>query len=183
MGYLYLIGDKDDFESRLEECKSTYPDATHHCYAWRLNPTNPQEFAQDDGEPGGTAGLPILNQLKSFEVINAGLIVVRYYGGTNLGKSGLIQAYGRAAEECLQKALLHPIQLVWNVKISYPYAEQNQIEQLIHRFNLKELESAYTENVSLLLACPLNKKTELQKQLAGLEHRNIKSEFLEKSYV
>lgn len=183
LGYLLPVENQDDFDESLASIKSEYPDATHHCYGWRLNPAKPQEFAQDDGEPGGTAGLPILNQLKSFEVINAGLVVVRYYGGTNLGKSGLIKAYGTAAELCLQKADLKPIEIIWKVKIIYPYTEQNTIEKLMHQYTLKELDASYTEKVTLIAGCPVKHYQSLKKSLEHLGHRNIKADFLEKSFV
>lgn len=183
LGYLFPVDDTNAFDSKLRQLKSNHSNATHHCYAWRINPSGPEEFAQDDGEPSGTAGLPILNQLKSFKVVNAGLVVVRYYGGTNLGKSGLIQAYGTAAKECLKAAKLKPIQLIWEVEVTYPYSEQNLIEKLIHRFDLKELDSSYTKNVTLVLGCPVDQKPDLQKQLYELEHRDIKAEFLETGHL
>lgn len=183
IGYLFSVDTKEAFEEELDKLKSKYPDATHHCYAWRLFPANLEEFAQDDGEPGGTAGLPILNQLKSFEAVNTALVVVRYYGGTNLGKSGLIETYGRAARLCLQKAELVPIQLIRKVQINYPYSEQNFIEKLMHQFDLQELESRYLEDVTLILACPLKYEETLQNNLDQLSHRSIESTFLEKSYI
>ena len=183
IGYLFPVKTKPVFESNLEELKNEYPDATHHCYAWRINPANITEFAQDDGEPNGTAGLPILNQLKSYEVVNAAIIVVRYYGGTNLGKSGLIQAYGTVAERCLQNSKLKPIQLIWKVKISYPYSQQNTIEKLMHQFELKELDSTYTENITLILGCPVGHKQKLKNRFIQLEHLQIKTKFLTKSYL
>jgi len=183
IGHLFPADTKEEFEVRLDEIKSRYPDATHHCYAWRIHPANLQEFAQDDGEPGGTAGLPILNQLKSYEAVNAGIVVVRYYGGTNLGKSGLIRAYGRSAEQCLKKTKLVPIRLVWRVEVAYPYSEQNSIEKLMHRFDLEESESNYAENVTLILACPVKHKKALEENLAQLEHRGIFYRMLEKSFV
>lgn len=183
IGYLFPADSKEGFEVRLDKLKSEYPDATHHCYAWRIQPAELVEFSQDDGEPGGTAGLPILNQLKSYEVVNAGIIVVRYYGGTNLGKSGLIEAYGRSAEHCLQKAELHAITLIRKVEITYPYSMQNAIEKLMYQFDLEELESSYTENVSLILACPLQHKDSLKKKLNQLVHRGIEATFMEKSYI
>ena len=182
IGFLLPVDSKTVFETELDQLKNTYPDATHHCYAWRLNAAQVQEFAQDDGEPSGTAGLPILNQLKSYEVINAAIVVVRYYGGTNLGKSGLIEAYGGAARKCLQRAQLTPIELIWKVKINYPYAEQNTIEQLMHQFELSEINSKYAEAVTLLLGCPVQHKEALQTRLEQLSHRNIESTMLEKSY-
>lgn len=183
MGYLSPVESLDEFNRKLNTLKSKYPDATHHCYGWRLNPAKTEEFAQDDGEPSGTAGLPILNQLKSFEVVNAGLVVVRYYGGTNLGKSGLIKAYGAAAELCLQKADLKPIEVIWKVEITYPYAEQNAIEKLMHQFNLIELKASYTEKVTLIAGCPVKNYQSLKKNLEQLEHRNISADFIEKNFV
>lgn len=183
IGHLFPVDSKKEFENRLAEIKSRYPDATHHCYAWRIDPANLEEFAQDDGEPGGTAGLPILNQLKSYEAVNAAIVVVRYYGGTNLGKSGLIQAYGRSAEECLKKTKLVPITLVWQVEVSYPYSEENSIDQLMHRFNLTEASSTYAEKVTLILNCPEQNQKELEENLEQLEHRNIHFRMLNKSFV
>jgi uncharacterized YigZ family protein len=130
IGYLFSVSSKEEFEKQLKEIVSEYPDATHHCYAWRINPNKIKEFAQDDGEPSGTAGLPILNRLKSFEIVNCGCVVVRYYGGTNLGRSGLIQAYGQTAELCLQKASLQTLIPTQNFEIIFPYAQQTHIDQL-----------------------------------------------------
>src|SRR5699024_4887277 len=123
-------------EQQLNTLKEEHFDATHHCFAWRLNPVKLRSFAQDDGEPSGTAGLPILNQLRSFKVVNAGLIVIRYYGGTKLGKAGLINAYKTTAEYCLQQATLQTLQHVWLLSIDYPYDQQNTVDTLIHQFNL-----------------------------------------------
>lgn len=183
IGYLFPATDKDDFERRLEEIRTKYPDATHQCYAWRCDPADLKEFAQDDGEPRGTAGPPILNQLKSFETVNAGLVVVRYFGGTKLGKSGLIEAYGQTAAQCLEKAVLQPIRLVRNIEITYPYSVQNTIEQLMHRFGIVKIDSVYAEDVTLTLACPLQQADDLKKNLEHAVHLGIKARFLEKGYI
>ncbi len=183
LGYLFPITDKDSFDDQLQDIKSRHPDATHHCYAWRYDPIRVEEFAQDDGEPGGTAGMPILNQMKSFDVINAGLVVVRYFGGTKLGKPGLIEAYGHTAALCLEKAEAEPIRLVWKVEINYPYSEQNTVEKLIRQYELSELSSEYMEDVTLILACPVQHAESLKKSLEQLTHLGIEAEFLEKSFI
>lgn len=183
IGYLFPVESVEAFENELDSLKSKYPDATHHCYAWRINPIQIEEFAQDDGEPGGTAGLPILNCLKSYDVVNAAAVVVRYYGGTNLGKSGLIEAYSRAAELCLSKARLAEIQLVDKIAVAYPYSEQNAIDQLKHRFQLQELKADYEEKVRILFACPVEKGEELIDNLEKLEHRGIEKELVEKGFI
>lgn len=183
IGYLFPISSKNQFEQQLDDIKSKYPDATHHCYAWRINPNKVEEFSQDDGEPSGTAGQPILNKLKSYEVINCGCIVVRYYGGTNLGTSGLIKAYGRSAELCLEKAELSPIISTQNVEITYPYDQQKQINQLKSRFDLKELDAQYLEQVTIKMACRTEQADHFLEALAKLEHAGIKTEHLGNGYV
>lgn len=183
LGYLFPTESIQAFDHELSKLQSKYPDATHHCYAWRINPVNIKEFAQDYGEPGGSAGLPILNQLKSYKVVNAGIVVVRYYGGTNLGKSGLIKAYGEAAELCLQQAKLSPVQLIQKVEITYPYDEQNALEQLRHQYDLNQLDASYTDRVKIIIACPMAHQTALKEHLTQLKHRGIKAEFLGTSYL
>lgn len=183
IGHLVPVLDKPAFEEKLMEIKAEYPDATHHCYALRLDPANLNEFSQDDGEPSGTAGLPILNHMKSYEVVDAAIIVVRYYGGTNLGKSGLIQAYGRAAENCLRKARLKTIKRIVKVEISFPYARQNEIDRLKHQFELEELDAAYQARVTMVLACPLKHQSKLTDALEGIKHLDIETTFLEEDYL
>ncbi len=175
IGYLFPAVTISQFENKLDEIKSKYPDATHHCYGWRINPNDIEEFAQDDGEPNGTAGLPILNQLKSYNAVNCGCIVVRYYGGTKLGKSGLIQSYGHSARLCLDKAELLPLIPTRNFQITYPYHRQAQIDQLKNSFDLKEIEAQYLEKVTLDIACRAKEAEQLWEKLTKLEHQDIKA--------
>lgn len=183
LGYLFPVSSKEEFEKELDILKSKYPDATHHCYAWRINPNKIEEFSQDDGEPSGTAGQPILNKLKSFEVVNCGCIVVRYYGGTKLGKAGLIQAYGQSAERCLQQAERSKIVPTKNVTIVYPYSQQKEIDQLKNQFDLKELSAEYMENVTITIAYRSTQAQEFEAILNKLRHKGIKSEVLGYSFV
>lgn len=183
IGYLFPASSTDEFEGELQRIKSKYPDATHHCYAWRIDPNKTEEFAQDDGEPSGSAGLPILNQLKSFEVVNSGCIVVRYYGGTKLGKSGLIQAYGYAAELCLQKAELLTLVPTMNFKITYPYTQQKHIDQLKNQFDLKELDAQYLEDITLEIACRAHQADDFTGALKKLQHQNVEVDTMGDSFV
>lgn len=183
MGYLFPCESEEQFGEELNRLKSKYPDATHHCWAWRLNPAQPKEFSSDDGEPSGTAGLPILNQLKSFEVVNAGIVVVRYYGGTKLGKSGLIEAYGRGAEFSLEKAELLSIKSVQMYEIVYPYPEENSIQKLINDFDLTVMDSEYLEKIKLNVACPKPKTDLFEKHIGGMEHLQIHFETKQEDYI
>lgn len=183
IGFLFSTSSKDHFEHKLEEIKAQHPDATHHCYGWRINPQKVEEFSQDDGEPSGTAGRPILNKLKSYQVVNCGCVVVRYYGGTKLGTSGLIQAYGQSADYCLQQATRYNVITTKNIKISYPYHQQKQIDQLKNRFDLKELEAEYLEHVTLTMACRSEQAPQFLSELERLEHAGVRSELLGDGFV
>lgn len=182
-GFLFDCSHEQEFKDHLEQIKLKFPTASHHCYAYRFDPSSHIEFSSDDGEPSGTAGLPILNQLKSFEVINSGIIVVRFFGGTKLGKPGLIQAYGEAAKLCLEKAHLQDIQLVQIFEISYAYSLENEINKLINNFSLKEQNASYLEEVTRSFACPIKSGSELKTQLESLAHLPIKFKMLHKSYI
>lgn len=183
MGYLFASTSLQEFEEHLKQLEQQYHDATHHCYAWRLQPHDVEEFAQDDGEPGGTAGLPILNRLKSHEMVNCGCIVIRYYGGTKLGKSGLIQAYGHTAELCLQEASVATLIPTANFKVQYPYHEQNRIDRLKNSFDLKELDAQYLEKVTLEIACRSEQAPALTKALSKLQHFDIETTHLGDGYI
>ncbi|MDZ7807862.1 MAG: YigZ family protein [Gracilimonas sp.] len=183
MGYLFPAESEEEFQEELDHLRSKYPDATHHCWAWRLNPAQPKEFSSDDGEPSGSAGLPILNQLKSFEVVNAGIVVVRYYGGTKLGKSGLIEAYGRGAELCLTKAMLLSIKPVQMFEVVYPYPEENTVQKLINDYDLNVTDSEYLERVKLNVACPKENAKGFERSISGMEHLDIHFETKQEHYI
>ncbi|MCW9708873.1 IMPACT family protein [Fodinibius salsisoli] len=183
IGYLFPVSSKKNFQKELQSIISEYPDATHHCYGWRINPHKIEEFAQDDGEPSGTAGLPILNELKSHELVNCGCIVVRYYGGTKLGKSGLIQAYGKSARLCLHQASFSALVLTQNFRITYDYSTQSEIDQLKNTFDLKELSAEYLEKVTLVMGCRIEQAPSFHHALEQRQHLGIETEKLERGFV
>ena len=104
IAYAFPVTDADTFYAHLEKLKKEHFKANHHCYAFRLGMDTNQFRANDDGEPSGTAGRPILGQIDSFGLTDVGIVVVRYFGGTKLGTSGLIQAYKAAAAMVLEAA-------------------------------------------------------------------------------
>lgn len=182
IGYFCPCESIEDFEISLNKIKSEHPTATHHCYAYRINPENPIDFAQDDGEPSGTAGVPILNALKSVDAVNTVIVVVRFYGGTNLGKGGLISAYRKAAELSIEKAELKPIAPVFTYRLEYKYEQQSDIDQIKHSVQWTELDATYTDTVSLIVACHTDKHATFKAMISPIEHQLINFEFLEKTF-
>lgn len=102
IGLVFHLGAEQDFPALLERVRKEFPAARHYCYAWRLR--NGHVRSSDDGEPAGTAGRPILNQITAGDLCDVAVIVVRYFGGTLLGKGGLINAYRSATVMALEAA-------------------------------------------------------------------------------
>lgn len=176
--YLFPVLEKDDFLTRLGELRTKYYDASHHCSAYRLGLENVEEFSSDDGEPSGTAGLPILNQLKSHHLVNVACVVVRYFGGTKLGKSGLIEAYGESAGECIEKADLKSVFSVKKLNIKYSYELENLLQKLTQTFELIELNAVYTYKVEKEFACKIENLPRLESELSQLEHLDLVVDWL-----
>ncbi len=167
---------QQEFEERLGAIKREHYNATHHCTGWRINPFDPLEFSQDDGEPPGTAGLPVLNQLRAAEVINAGIVVVRYYGGTKLGKPGLIQAYGDAARSCIESCGLEPAGCGVRFRITFPYEQQNLMARIAERFAATQTDASYTEKVELQLDIPETESSAFSRLLGANAYLGVQTE-------
>ncbi len=173
IGILFRSDDHHSFETKLNEIREKYPDATHHCYACRFGTEPVDELASDAGEPSGTAGLPILNRLRSFEVTNCGLVVIRYFGGTKLGKPGLIQAYGTTAQLCLEKVRLVELIPSMRVEIIYPYDQSRHIKRWIQKWDAVVQDSQYLEKVTELAALPSANKDAAVRELERLEYLGV----------
>ncbi len=182
-GFLFPCNSDDFFEIKLDELKSRFPDATHHCCAYRLIAEQVIEYSNDDGEPSGTAGLPILNTLKSAELVNIGAIVVRYYGGSKLGKAGLIDAYSSSTKECIEQATIGALEKVFRIKLIYHYAQESQIQQIIHTFQLNEIEQQFTERVMKIVQGPIQKEEDCVQSLEAIEYQGISFQLLEHTFV
>lgn len=154
LAYARRVSQDQELAVFVKEIKSRWPDATHHCVAARWNPDLMLELAQDDGEPAGTAGLPILNQLRSRNLIDVACVVVRYFGGTQLGKPGLIAAYGTAAASCLDNGTLTPIEKKSLVRISTSYTEIKLIEYQVKKSGAQIRSSSFTDTIVYELAIP-----------------------------
>ena len=129
LGQVFFVNDVEEAEAVLLRVKKRYHDARHHCYAWRLGtPEAPLSRSDDDGEPSSTAGPPILAVLTGSGVLNTLCVVTRYFGGTKLGKGGLIRAYGDAARAALDAA---PRRIIWRdepLEIEVDYRDLGAVE-------------------------------------------------------
>jgi uncharacterized YigZ family protein len=131
LGYAFPITAESDVKSILEQLKSEHPKANHHCRAFRIGPDRSVFKLNDDGEPSGTAGRPILNTLLSRDLTNILVVVVRYFGGTLLGVPGLINAYKGAAEDALNKATIIEKTLNDFYELRFDYLQMNDVMRVI----------------------------------------------------
>ncbi len=131
IGYAYPIQTEEDIKSILQNLKAEHPKARHHCWAMRLSPDRSVFRINDDGEPSGTAGRPILNTLLSHDLSQVLVVVVRYFGGTLLGVPGLINAYKTAAQEAINTANIIEKTINDHYRLKFNYLQLNEVMKVI----------------------------------------------------
>ncbi len=131
LSFVWPVHDEEQIRRHLEALRKEYYDATHHCYAWRLGPRGERFRANDDGEPSGTAGRPILGQMLSREVTECLVVVVRYFGGTKLGVPGLIAAYKESAAAVLDAARIVERTVDRRLTVEFSYLAMNDVMRVV----------------------------------------------------
>ena len=159
------VVDEAGAQAALEAARAATPDASHHCYAWILDPAGRETRAFDDGEPGGSAGLPILRQLEGHGISGVICVVARYFGGTKLGVGGLMRAYGGAAGEAIDRAELVSVRIQRKAVIEYPYEVSGPVEGLLAAVEARTVASEYGAAVHLEVVLPLDRFLEFQVEL------------------
>lgn len=127
----FHVESEEEVKEILGSIKKEYYDARHHCYAYLINPEDEHSRSNDDGEPAGTAGKPIINQILSKELINILVVVVRYFGGTKLGVSGLINAYKSVTNDALSKAEIINRFIYRHIELTFEYPMMNEVMRLV----------------------------------------------------
>ena len=174
LAFAFPVCNEEEIRVILSDIRHQYHDARHHCYAWRLGVEMSHFRANDDGEPGNSAGKPILGQIQAFEVSNILIVVVRYFGGTLLGVGGLIQAYKTAAMEALNNATIIR-QFVFNTYIVlFKYENMNLVMKVLKDLGLEQWDQQFelscslktrirkSQTKELLEAFPFDNSVELQ---------------------
>lgn len=177
--FAFPVKTKEEVDLHLAAVRKKYYDARHHCYAYRIGKEGELSFAQDDGEPAHTAGDPILGQIRSRNLTNTLVVVVRYFGGILLGVRGLIEAYKGAASEALDQAILVEIIPIFEFSIRFPYEKTSEINRLLHPFPTKQLAAEYGEDCFLVLQVEKEIAPRIQATFAdlfGCEYHEIENE-------
>ena len=166
LAFAYPINSEADVKAILTVLKTEHPKANHHCWAMRQGIDRSVFRINDDNEPSGTAGRPILNTLLSRNITNILVVVVRYFGGTLLGVPGLINAYKTATEEALNNAVIIEKTLDDTYIISFDYQQMNDIMKIIKEDNLTILEQQFDNNCMVKIAI---RKMQVNRSINKLE--------------
>ena len=152
----------------VKSYRREFHDARHVCYAYRLGPEGETFRANDDGEPSGTAGKPILGQLVSHGLSDVIVVVVRYYGGINLGTGGLIVAYRTAASEALADISTVTKTVEGQVTFDFTYPMMNGVMRVVKEMQARIVDRRFETDCSITLAVPKSRTEELRRRLAEL---------------
>jgi uncharacterized YigZ family protein len=137
LAFAFPVENDTQIKDALLQLKKEHPNANHHCYAYRLGADKLNYRANDDGEPNNTAGKPILGQMQSNDLTNVLIVVVRYFGGTLLGVSGLINAYKSSAAEVIKECNIIEKFISFNYTISFPFEHLNDVMKLLKQTDCK----------------------------------------------
>lgn len=164
--------ENSNIENYLKEIKKQYPKATHYCYAFIVNG---EKKASDDGEPGGTAGMPMLNVLEKEQLNNILAITVRYFGGIKLGAGGLVRAYTNSVTESLKKAEYIELIEGYEIIITFPYQEEKEINYLLKDAII--IEKSFQEKIIYKVNIP----QELKEKLHSYNIQILRKVYIEKA--
>lgn len=167
--YAYPVESEAKIKEHLDALRKRYYDATHHCYAWRIGPKGEHSRSNDDGEPSGTAGKPILGQMLSMDVTNILIVVVRYFGGTKLGVAGLINAYRESAKEVLEASNIVEKTVDVCFKMRFSYLSMNDVMKIVKEMSPRIVSQNFDNLCQMQLAIRQSEADRLYDKLKKCE--------------
>lgn len=168
LAFAHHVENHDEIKLILAGYRKKYYDARHVCYAYMLGAERADFRANDDGEPSSTAGKPILGQINSNELTDILIVVVRYYGGVNLGTSGLIVAYREAAADALAHAKMELRQVEEEVSYTFTYPQMNDVMRIVKDMNPRIISQTYDNTCVIRMAIRKSEAQQLRDRLAKL---------------
>jgi len=168
LAFAHHVSSVEEIKEILAQYRKKYYDARHVCYAYMLGPERTEFRANDDGEPSSTAGKPILGQINSNELTDILIVVVRYYGGVNLGTSGLIVAYREAAADAINHATIETRQVEEIVKYSFAYPQMNEVMRIVKDMNPRIISQTYDNTCEIVLSIRKSEAEQLCNRLKSL---------------
>jgi uncharacterized YigZ family protein len=169
LSFAFPVQNEDEVKQHLEFLKKEYYDARHHCFGWMLGADQKNFRAFDDGEPNHSAGDPILGQIRSRNLTNVVVFVIRYFGGIKLGVGGLISAYKLSADDALNNAEIIEKEMTETLQLHFDYTATPEVMRLIKEFSLAILDQHFDMDCSLTTLVPLRTKAKLAEKIRLLQ--------------
>ncbi|UQS85070.1 YigZ family protein [Apilactobacillus apisilvae] len=167
------IDSEEDATKFINEVKADNKKATHNCYAYVIGQDDHVQRASDNGEPSGTAGVPILDAIKMIGIHNTVAVVTRYFGGIKLGAGGLIRAYSNATTKAIEKAGVIKKVLQTEIKLSINYALFDQLNYHLKENNVNIIDTQYTDKVTIIISIDNNEVDEFKQKVINLLNDNV----------
>ncbi|MEA4850802.1 MAG: YigZ family protein [Paludibacter sp.] len=168
LSFAFPVKNVDEINQILAQYRKQYYDARHICYAYMLGNAKNEWRANDDGEPSGTAGRPILGQINSFELTNVLVIVVRYFGGILLGTGGLITAYKEASRNALEQASIVEQTIDEIISIEFDYLLMNEVMRIVKEMSPQILDQSFDNMCAMKLAIRQSDAEKLKSKLENI---------------
>lgn len=169
IAYAFEVHSEQDVKAFLEEVRQEHFKARHHCYAYRIGLEGKRFRANDDGEPSGTAGRPILGQIDSFGLANVLVIVVRYFGGTKLGTSGLKRAYKSSTIDALEQASIEERIVEQHFEVVFEYAATSAVMNFLKKEAYPIQDTKYNDQTQLTVRVRLSEIPRFEAGLKDIE--------------
>ena len=176
LSFAWPVTDEEQIREHLDALRKRFYDATHHCYAWRLGPRGERFRANDDGEPSGTAGRPILGQMLSAGLTDCMIVVVRYFGGTKLGVPGLIAAYKDSAAEAIAAAQVVERTVDVQFRVTFAYEAMNDVMRIVKDEQPNVLEQQFDNLCTMRLSIRSSRADMLEGKLRKAEGAAVERE-------
>lgn len=151
ISYAFPVNTESEIKNHLLQLKKEHVGARHFCYAWRLGANKEAWRTQDDGEPSSSAGKPIYSQIQSNDLTNILIVVVRYFGGTLLGVSGLINAYKSSAEDSIKNAVIIEKFIYFQYKLIFDVSDVNAVMKLLKEIDAQIISQDYNEHYTVIV--------------------------------
>ena len=182
IGAAFPLSSEKDVPVFLNNIKRLYPGASHYVYAYTLGRGWEIQKFSDDGEPSGTAGMPMLELIKHRKLVDLLIIAVRYYGGIKLGTGGLKRAYSKTAQDAIQASGVVILTLCFRVRIQLPYHFWGKIQHMLTQENIQISSITYEDEVAALLIISQDQLAEWKEKLLGITASQIQIEVLNQEY-
>lgn len=173
LAFAYKVESEQEVKEKLLELRKQYHDARHHCYAYIIGEKQDQYRVNDDGEPKNSAGMPIYGQIRSYNLTNVLVVVVRYFGGTKLGVSGLIRAYKLVSQDAINNAEVIEEVLKEDIRIKFQYEAMNKVMRLIKKYDIEIKTQTSELDCEMLLTLPLNNYDLLKEEFKEIDKLKI----------